>query len=173
MPQSYRITSYTPAHLSAVTAIYAHHVHHGTASFEEVGPSVAELAQRFARLGDDGYPILVALADDDSVLGYAYAGPHKLRSAYRFTVEDSIYVAPNHERRGIGSALLEALITACQTKEYRQMIAVIGDSDNAPSIKLHEACGFQHIGTAQKVGFKFGRWLDVVFMQRCLHDSDD
>ena len=162
------IISYQACHLEVITAIYAYHVRHGTASFEEQPPSKDEMATRFERLMAQGYPIFTALGPDGAVIGYAYAGPHKLRSAYRFTVEDSIYVSPDHQRQGIGKALLEALIESCQNKPYRQMIAVIGDSENHASIGLHAACGFEMIGTAKRVGFKFEKWLDVVFMQRAL-----
>ena len=168
---SYHMASYQPAHLEAVTSIYANHVLHGRASFEEVPPTTDEMAQRFATLAAQNYPILVALDEAGCVLGYAYAGPHKLRSAYRFTVEDSIYVAPDALGKGIGKALLTALITSCEKGGYKQMLAVIGDSENAASIGLHAACGFTHFGTATKVGFKFGQWLDVVYMQRVLSSS--
>lgn len=168
---AYHMASYQPSHLLAVTAIYAHHVLHGRASFEEVPPIADEMAQRFATLAAQDYPILVALGDEGNVLGYAYAGPHKLRSAYRFTVEDSIYVAPEALGKGIGRALLMALISSCEESGYKQMLAVIGDSENAASIGLHAACGFTHFGTATKVGFKFGQWLDVVYMQRALSST--
>lgn len=162
------LTSYQPSHLAAITAIYEHHVRHGTASFEEVAPTEEEMAGRFDGLLQHDYPLITALDPAGGVIGYAYAGPHKLRSAYRFTVEDSIYVSPDHQRQGIGKALLQGLIEASQDRPYRQMIAVIGDSQNHASIGLHAACGFEMIGTARKVGFKFERWLDVVFMQRSL-----
>jgi phosphinothricin acetyltransferase len=158
----------TPADIPAITRIYGHAVRYGTASFEIEPPSEAEMARRQENLRDGGYPYLVA-AMADGVAGYAYAGPFRLRPAYRFSVEDSIYLAPDLHRRGIGSALLRRLIADCETRGYRQMIAVIGDSTNqAPSIALHHAAGFQPAGTLEAVGFKFGRWLDSVLMQRAL-----
>jgi len=146
---------------AAITHIYAHAVRHGTASFE------AEMARRQAALAAGGYPFLVAeLAG--AVAGYAYAGPYRTRPAYRFTVEDSIYVAPQAQRGGIGRALLERLLDDAQARGFRQMIAVIGDSAQTPSIALHRACAFRLIGTFEAVGFKFDRWLDSVLMQRAL-----
>lgn len=166
--QDYHITFYQDAHLAAVTSIYAHHVLHGRASFEEVPPTEEEMAERFATLKAQDYPVLIAVNAQQQLLGYAYAGPHKLRSAYRFTVEDSIYVAPDTLGKGIGKALLTELILKCEEAGFRQMLAVIGDSENEASIGLHASCGFAHFGTATKVGFKFGQWLDVVYMQRTL-----
>ena len=143
---SYRIIPFTTAHLGAITDIYAHHVKTGTASFEETPPTKEKMKARFAALAQQDYPLLVAQTQAGEIIGYAYAGPHKLRSAYRFTVEDSIYVAPSYLGCGIGKALLMALIEACNTGPFQQMIAVIGDSANVPSIRVHEACGFTPIG---------------------------
>ena len=152
---------------AAITHIYAHAVRHGTASFETEPPDEAEMARRQAALAAGGYPFLVAeLAD--AVAGYAYAGLYRARPAYRFTVEDSIYVAPQAQRGGIGRALLKRLLDDAQARGFRQMIAVIGDSAQTPSIALHRACGFRLIGTFEAVGFKFDRWLDSVLMQRAL-----
>ena len=152
---------------AAITGIYAHAVRHGTASFETEPPDEAEMARRQAALAAGGYPFLVAeLAG--AVAGYAYAGPYRTRPAYRFTVEDSIYVAADAQRRGIGRALLRRLIVEAETRGFRQMIAVIGDSAQTPSIALHRACAFRLIGTFEAVGFKFDRWLDSVLMQRAL-----
>ena len=117
---------------------------------------------------DTGFPVLVACTGSDEVVGYAYAGPYKTRSAYRFTVEDSIYIHREHLRKGIGQALLSALIDHCKARDYKQVLAVIGDSDNQGSIGLHRSCGFVSVGTARDLGFKFGRWLDVVYMQLSL-----
>lgn len=153
--------------IPAITAIYAPAVAHGTASFELEAPDTAEMARRRAALVDAGYPYLVA-EGAEGVLGYAYAGPYRPRPAYRFTVEDSVYVAPHAHRRGVGRALLAALIEASQARGDRQMIAVIGDSAQAPSIRLHEDFGFRLVGIAREVGFKHGRWLDQVIMQRPL-----
>jgi L-amino acid N-acyltransferase YncA len=161
------IRSARPADIAATTRIYAHAVRHGTASFELEPPQEAEMARRQSTLLADGFPYLVAEADG-SVLGYAYAGPYRARPAYRFTVEDSVYIAPDAQGRGLGRLLLEALIVESEARGYRQMIAVIGDSAQHASIALHAALGFRLIGTFQAVGFKFGRWLDTVLMQRAL-----
>jgi L-amino acid N-acyltransferase YncA len=157
----------TPADLAAVTAIYDHAVRHGTASFELEPPDASEMARRRQALVDAGYPYLVAEIDG-AIAGYAYAGPYRSRPAYRWSVEDSIYVAPPMYRRGVGAALLGRLIVEAEKSSFRQMIAVIGDSAQTPSIALHRAAGFRPIGTIENVGFKFGRWLDSVLMQRPL-----
>jgi phosphinothricin acetyltransferase len=161
------IRAATAADIPAITAIYGHAVRHGTASFELEPPDAAEMTRRLATLLDAGYPYLVAEADD-GLAGYAYAGPYRPRPAYRWSVEDSVYVAPHMHRRGIGAALLDRLIAAAEQRGYRQMVAVIGDSAQMPSIALHRAAGFRPIGTIENVGFKFGRWLDTVLMQRAL-----
>jgi L-amino acid N-acyltransferase YncA len=158
------------ADIPAITRIYAHAVRHGTASFELEPPSEAEMARRHGVLTEGGFPYLVAVEGAD-LAGYAYAGPYRLRPAYRFTVEDSIYVAPECHRRGVGRALVDALITAAGTRGFRQMIAVIGDSAQAPSIALHRACGFRMVGTFAAVGYKFDRWLDTVLMQHDLGEG--
>jgi phosphinothricin acetyltransferase len=157
--------------LPGIRAIYAHHVLHGLASFEIVPPTVAEMHHRFEAIVAAGYPYLVA-SDAEALLGYAYASAYRTRPAYRYTVEDSVYVAPPVTRRGIGRRLLAALIAECERRGYRQMLAVIGDSANAASIELHRACGFIASGTLQSIGFKFGRWVDSVIMQRALGDGD-
>jgi phosphinothricin acetyltransferase len=161
------IRAATPADLVAVTGIYDHAVRHGTASFELAPPDASEMARRRQALVDAGYPYLVAEIDG-VIAGYAYAGPYRARPAYRWSVEDSIYVAPRLHRRGVGAALLGRLIADAEQSGFRQMIAVIGDSSQAPSIALHRAAGFRTIGTIENVGFKFGRWLDSVLMQRAL-----
>jgi phosphinothricin acetyltransferase len=153
--------------LAAITRIYAHAVRHGTASFEIEPPGRDEMARRFEALAAGGFPFLVA-DHDGAVAGYAYAGPYRGRPAYRWTVEDSIYVAADCWRRGIGRALLDRLIQDAERRGFRQMIAVIGDSHQPGSIALHAAAGFRTIGTFDSVGFKFGRWLDSVLMQRAL-----
>jgi L-amino acid N-acyltransferase YncA len=160
----------TPADLLAITEIYQHAVLYGTATFELIPPDLAEITRRFAALKDGGFPYLVA-ALDGSVVGYAYAGAYRPRPAYRFTVENSVYLQPSMQRRGIGLQLLQRLITESEARGYRQMIAVIGDSANAGSIGVHTKCGFQMIGTHPNVGFKFGRWLDTVMMQRALGEA--
>ncbi|CCE01832.1 GNAT family N-acetyltransferase [Bradyrhizobium sp. STM 3809] len=155
------------ADLPAITAIYGQAVREGTATFELDPPDLAEMTRRFRALRDGGFPYFAALLDGE-VVGYAYAGPYRPRPAYRFTVENSVYLAPASQRRGIGMRLMRALIEACEARGFRQMIAVIGDSANAGSVGLHTACGFQMIGTHPSVGLKFGRWLDTVMMQRPL-----
>jgi phosphinothricin acetyltransferase len=155
------------ADLPAITDIYAHAVLHGTATFELIPPDLTEMTRRFRALADGGYPYFVATLDGE-VAGYAYAGAYRPRPAYRFTVENSIYLRPTSHRRGIGLRLLRRLIEESEKRGYRQMVAVIGDSANAGSIGVHAACGFQMIGTQPNVGLKFGRWLDTVTMQRAL-----
>jgi phosphinothricin acetyltransferase len=151
----------------AITAIYAPHVRTGTASFEIEEPSEAEMLCRWRDVTARGLPYLVA-ETGGRVVGYAYSGPYRPRPAYRFTVEDSIYVLGHVHGRGIGRALLARLIDESARAGARQMIAVIGDSGNAASIRLHAALGFRHVGVLDSVGNKFSRWLDVVFMQRPL-----
>jgi len=157
----------TLADIPSITRIYEHAVRHGTASFELEPPDEAEMGRRMRALLDGGFPYLAAEADGE-LLGYAYAGHYRTRPAYRFTVEDSIYVAPQAQRRGVGRALLDALIVESEGRGFRQMLAVIGDSAHVGSIELHRAAGFRMVGTFENVGFKFGRWLDSVMMQRAL-----
>lgn len=161
----------TNADLPAMAGIYAHHVLHGTASFETEPPTADELGARMAKVREDGLPWIVAELDG-TVVGYAYATIYRGRRAYRYTAEDSVYVRHDCTGRGMGRALLQALIEACEQAGCRQMVAVIGDSANAPSIALHEAAGFRDAGILLGVGFKFGRWLDTVRMQRQLGDGD-
>jgi phosphinothricin acetyltransferase len=160
----------TEADLPAVTEIYQHAVLYGTATFELIPPDLAEMTRRFKALQDGGYPYLVASLEG-RVIGYAYAGPYRPRPAYRNTVENSVYLRPSIHRRGIGLQLLQRLIAECEARGYRQMIAVIGDSANAGSIGVHTRTGFAMIGTQPNVGFKFGRWLDIVIMQRALGEG--
>jgi L-amino acid N-acyltransferase YncA len=160
----------TEADLPFITDIYEHAVRHGTATFELTPPDLAEMTRRYRALVDGGFPYLVATLDG-KVAGYAYAGPYRPRPAYRFTVENSIYLKPAIHRRGIGLKLLQRLLAECTTRGYRQMIAVIGDSTNAGSIGVHTKCGFQMIGTHPNVGLKFGRWLDTVMMQTALGEG--
>lgn len=165
-----------PAHaddIAAIAGIYADAVRHGTASFELEPPDGAEMLRRMRALLDGGFPYLSA-ETDGIVLGYAYAGPFRPRVAYRHTVEDSVYVAGHAQRRCIGRRLLEALIARSAELGFRQMIAMIGDSTaQAASISLHAACGFRTIGTLDAVGYKHGRWLDSVYMQRALGRGSD
>jgi phosphinothricin acetyltransferase len=158
------------ADLPAITGIYDHAVRFGTATFELIPPDLAEMTRRFSVLIDGGFPYLVA-AVNGRIVGYAYAGAYRPRPAYRFTVENSVYLEPAIHRRGIGLQLMERLIAESLARGYRQMIAVIGDSANAGSIGVHTRCGFQMIGTHPNVGFKFGRWLDTVMMQRALGEG--
>jgi L-amino acid N-acyltransferase YncA len=161
-----------PHDLATITRIYDHAVRHGTASFEIEPPDETEMARRYETLRAGGYPYLVA-EHAGVVAGYAYAGPYRARPAYRWTVEDSIYIAADAQRRGIGRLLLERLIVETQAGGFRQMIAVIGDSANTASIELHRALRFRLVGTFDNVGFKFGRWLDSVLMQRPLGKGAD
>ncbi|MEI8274835.1 MAG: N-acetyltransferase family protein [Hyphomicrobiales bacterium] len=158
------------ADIPAITRIYAHAVMHGTATFELEPPDEAEMLRRFDKLRAGPFPYVVAEIDG-AVAGYAYAGAFRERPAYRFTVEDSIYIAPQMYRRGIGRALLTRLIADSEAAGFRQMIAVIGDSAQAASIAVHRACGFKDAGVFAAVGYKFGRWLDTVQMQRTLGEG--
>jgi phosphinothricin acetyltransferase len=161
------------ADLEAIQRIYAHHVLHGLASFEEAPPDAAELTRRWRAIADAGLPYIAATDGvDGTLVGYAYAGAYRPRSAYRFTVEDSVYVAPGATGRGIGRGLLRRLIDISTGLGKRQMIAVIGDSGNHASVRLHRACGFELVGTFRSIGFKHGRWVDTVLMQRPLGVGD-
>jgi phosphinothricin acetyltransferase len=155
------------ADIPAITRIYAQSVRTGTASFELEPPDEAEMARRMQALFDGGYPYIVANIGG-AIAGYAYAGSYRPRPAYRFSVEDSIYVDPKAQRHGVGRLLLAHLIEECERRGFRQMVAVIGDSAQTPSIELHRALGFRMVGTVENVGYKFGRWLDSVNMQRAL-----
>lgn len=161
----------TAADLDAVHAIYAHHVLKGLASFEEVPPTRQEIERRYRDVVGQGLPWLVAQYGD-AIAGYGYCALYRTRSAYRYSLEDSIYVHHDMHGRGIGSALLDELIRRCEAAGYRQLIAVIGDSAHAASINLHASAGFLRVGTLRSVGFKFGRWVDSVIMQRPLGSGD-
>jgi len=158
--------------LPAISAIYAEAVLHGLASFEIDPPGEEEMAMRFEALAEGGYPALVA-EDGRRVIGYAYAGRYRSRPAYRNSVEDSIYLSPAAQGHGVGSALLGQLLTESESRGFRQMIAVIGNSANMASIRLHESHGFAHVGILKSVGYKHGRWLDSVIMQRALGKGDE
>lgn len=162
-----RLRSATPADIPSITRIYAHAVANGTASFELEPPTEAEMSQRQKALLDANYPYIVAEIDG-AIGGYAYAGAYRTRPAYRFSVEDSVYVDQAMQRRGLGRILLARLIDEAEQRGFRQMIAVIGDSAQTPSIELHRALGFEWIGPIRNVGFKHGKWLDTVLMQRAL-----
>ena len=157
--------------LPAIHSIYSHHVLHGLASFEEEPPSLDELERRYRDVTGRGLPYLVAEYGID-IAGYGYCAPYRARSAYRYALEDSIYIRQDMTGRGVGKRLLEELVRQCEALGYRQMVAVIGDSANAASIGVHAACGFLRVGTLRSVGFKFGRWVDSVFMQRPLGAGD-
>jgi phosphinothricin acetyltransferase len=159
----------TEADLPAITGIYAHAVLNGTASYEYDAPALAEMTARFGALAAGQFPYLAAEVDG-AVVGYAYAGPFRTRPAYRFDVEDSIYIAPSWQGRGLGRRLLEQLIRESEARGFRQMIAVIGDGGvNIASARLHAALGFAECGRITGSGFKFGRWCDTVMMQRPLN----
>jgi L-amino acid N-acyltransferase YncA len=154
--------------LAAIAAIYTHHVETGLGTFELAAPDGAEMRRRWQDVVERGLPYLVAVLPERAVAGYAYASPYRARPGYRYTVEDSVYVDPDCTGQGAGRALLAALIAACAPLGYRQMVAVIGGSDNAASIGLHAALGFERVGCLTAVGRKFDRWVDTVLMQRAL-----
>ena len=162
-----RVRDSTPADVGDIHEIYAHHVMHGLASFEEIPPDAGEMAQRRESVLALGLPHLVAEIDG-RIVGYSYASLYRTRSAYRHTLEDSVYVREGLAGRGIGRALLTELIERCSRGPWRQMVAVIGDSANHASIELHRKLGFREVGNLEAVGFKFGRWVDSVLMQRAL-----
>ena len=164
---SVTVRALTDADLSAVQAIYRHHVLHGLASFEEEPPAVEEIRSRWQKVLALGLPYLAAELDG-AVVGYAYANSYRPRAAYRFTVENSVYVRDGLAGRGVGKALLEELIARCENGPWRQMLAVIGNRDNEASIALHRRCGFRMIGILDSVGHKHGCWVDTVLMQRAL-----
>ncbi|MGA3250957.1 MAG: N-acetyltransferase family protein [Paraburkholderia sp.] len=161
----------TEADLPAIQAIYAHHVLHGVASFEETPPSVGDLRDRLASVLRHGLPYMVAEVEG-KIAGYCYATPYRPRAAYRNTIEDSIYMDNAFRGRGIGRALLEALIARCESGPWRQMVAVIADGGSGGSLSLHRTLGFELVGTLKAVGFKHGRWLDTTLMQRTLGVGD-
>jgi L-amino acid N-acyltransferase YncA len=166
------IRAATTSDLPDIQAIYAHHVLNGTGTFEETPPSLEEVGQRFAAGSGHGWAWLVA-ADATGVLGFAYYAQIRDRTAYRFTAEDSIYVREDVRGQGVGKALVSQLLIAAEQAGFRQMVAVIGDSENVGSVGMHASLGFHHVGTLRAVGLKFGRWLDTVYMQRTLGAGDD
>lgn len=176
MPNTSPTYSIVPPHiddLPQIVEIYAHAVLHGTASFELTPPNLAEMTKRFHALVDNGFPYFVAKSHDGVLLGYAYAGAYRPRPAYRFTLEDSVYIAPDAQGLGLGRALLEAVIRDAEDKNFRQMIGVIGDSKHRASIALHEKLGFTPAGVFKNIGWKQERWLDTLLMQRTLGDGAD
>ena len=160
-----------PSDIAEIQSIYAHHVLYGTGTFEEVPPSVEEMTERFREGQARGWAWLVA-TDETGVLGFAYYTQLRDRAAYRFTAENSIYVREDVRGQGVGKALVGHLIATAAAHGFRQMVAVIGDSENAGSIGVHASLGFQRVGTLRSVGMKFGRWLDAVYMQRGLGQGD-
>jgi L-amino acid N-acyltransferase YncA len=165
---TFSIRSASQADAPKIQAIYAHHVLTGTGTFEIAPPDLAEIDARMAKIEARGWPWLVCVDQGGTVSGYAYAGPFRERAAYDATVEDSIYVAPDAQGRGVGRALLLALVAACKKAGAKEILAVIGDSQNHPSIALHKMLGFEDAGVLRNVGVKFGRTLDVVILQKSL-----
>lgn len=161
----------TEADLPEIQAIYAHHVLHGTGTFDEIPPSIEEITAKFHHVLEDGGIWLVA-DDETGILGYGYYTQFRDRSAYRYCVEDSIYVRENVRGQGVGKALVSRMIDEATARGIRQIVAVIGDSDNVGSIGVHSSLGFQRVGLLRSAGVKFGRWLDVVYMQRALGRGD-
>lgn len=161
------ITDATSADLPAIQAIYAHHVLHGTGSFEESPPSLEEMTARFEAKLAAGFSWLVA-RDASGILGFGYYGPFRERAAYRYTVEDSVYVREGVRGQGVGKALVDALVARARAAGFKQMFALIGDEENVASIGVHATLGFSHVGIMRKAGYKFERWLDVVIMQKAL-----
>ena len=168
----FRLRDATPDDMEAVARIYGHYVETTVYTFEEVPPTADEMRGRLRQLRENGLPWRVAEASCGAVIGYAYAAPFRTRSAYRYILENSVYIAKDQARRGVGVALMRDLIRLCAAAGYRQMMAVIGDSANEASIRLHARLGFHMIGQEAAVGFKFGRWIDVVQMQLALGDGD-
>ena len=161
----------TAADADALAEIYGDAVLHGFGTFEEEPPSAADMDSRRQAVQEKGLPYLVAEIDG-RVLGFAYAGPFRPRAAYRYTLEDSVYVSPDAKGKGVGRAVLSAVITACEALGVRQLMAVIGDTGNAGSVGLHRALGFEQTGVGKSVGFKHGRWVDIVHMQKALNGGD-
>lgn len=166
------IRAITEADVPAIQRIYAHHVENGIATFELTPPSLEEMLSRYRRIRAEGMPYLAAF-DGDELLGYCYANTYRPRPAYRFTVEDSIYLSPAHHGRGVGRQLLQALIAHCETGPWRQMVAVISGEGSEASVALHARLGFVHAGNLRTVGFKHGRWIDTILMQRALGSGGD
>lgn len=162
----------TPDDIPAIARIYAHAVLNGTATYELDPPSDAEMLVRFETLTRQSYPYIVGCDGTGAVVGYAYAGPFRARPAYRWSVEDSIYIDPDAKGQGLGIMLIDRLVELCEAAGFRQMIAVIGGADHTPSIRIHEKAGFERIGIFKGSGFKFGRWVDTLLMQRALGDGD-
>ncbi|CAF1373310.1 unnamed protein product [Didymodactylos carnosus] len=170
--KAYTIREANPADISQITEIYAHYVNFDLCTFEEIAPTIDEMLKRYTDITEQKLPYIVATTDNDMILGYAYAVPHRTRSAYRFTVEDSIYVSPSALRLGIGYALLRELIKLCTLLGHRQMVAVIADCGKQNSIQLHERLGFKRAGLLSSVGYKKQRWINTILMQVALGNGD-
>jgi L-amino acid N-acyltransferase YncA len=167
-----RVRDAAPGDIPAITAIYAHHVRHGTGTFEEEPPAEADIAARVVKVQADGFAWLVAEDEAGQILGYGYFAPFRPRSAYRFTAENSVYVRDDIRGQGVGKAVVAELLRRAEAKGIRQMVAVIGDSENVGSIGLHLSLGFRQAGVLKAVGMKFGRWVDVVQMQKALGEGE-
>lgn len=167
-----KIVNAEEKHIPAIRDIYAHHVLHGTGSFETDPPDTHEMLARLEKIRSLGLPWVVAL-QEDKVIGYCYLTRYRERYAYRYTLEDSIYIDPAAQRQGVGKALLRHVIDWAETQGYRQLIAIVGDSNNQGSLKVHQQVGFTEIGTLKDIGFKHGRWLDTVLMQRNLGEGNN
>jgi L-amino acid N-acyltransferase YncA len=165
------IRNLNPTDIPVITAIYAHHILHGTGTFDETPLTQEDMQARLDKVRAQGLPWLIAQDETGDIAGYAYAMQFHTRFGWRFTLESSVYVAPEQQRQGIGRLLMSELISRCEKLGYRQMIAAIGDSENHGSIGLHKAMGFEPAGIYRTVGLKFGRWLDVVLMQRTLGEG--
>ena len=167
-----RVRDAAPEDAAALAAIYGHHVLNGVGTFEETPPTAAAMVRRQDAVRALGLPYLVAEGPDlEGILGFAYAAPFRPRAAYRYTAEDSVYVAPGQQGRGVGRALVGEVVARCEAMGLRQLIAVIGGSDNDASIGLHRSLGFETKGVMPALGFKHGRWLDIVWMQRALNEG--
>jgi phosphinothricin acetyltransferase len=166
-----KIVNAEEKHIPAIRDIYAHHVLHGTGSFETDPPDTHEMLTRLEKIRSLGLPWVVAL-QEDKIIGYCYLTRYRERYAYRYTLEDSIYIDPAAQRQGVGKALLRHVIDWAETQGYRQLIAIVGDSNNQGSLKVHQQVGFTEIGTLKDIGFKHGRWLDTVLMQRNLGEGN-
>ncbi len=171
-PSGLEIRDARPQDIEQIQRIYTHHVQHSTATFEEIPPSVQTMQERLAKTVELGLPYLVALLDGE-VAGYCYAGLYRPRAAYRYTLEDSIYLAPAQSGKGLGKVLLAELIRRCEQGPWRQMVAVIAGHDNRGSLALHRSLGFAYVGSQPATGYKFNQWIDVVFMQRALGAGAD
>ena len=173
MQSKFNILPAEPKHLAEITEIYAHHVLHGLASFEEVPPSQEEMTSRYEKILSRNQPYFVVEDEQGHVVGYCYAGAFRERNAYRFTLETTLYLKPGFEGQGLGGLMLDKLIEEGTRRGFRQMIAVIGDSANLGSIKTHESRGFNMIGTLPGTGFKHGRWVDTVLMQLAINGGTE